>query len=312
MKRALFAFLPLISVFFSACASKPVIPPTPPPFAVEALSNTPDGEPVVRLSQKLRDPAKPQILEVLVLPDRGMDIYQIRANLPGRGVVDLLSSPPLEEARAMRGLIVDRRFSTSQEATAEQATLTGVIESDETSDQSVEKWPGKTDVAVTTTLSRGSFVLSIFIKNSGTDSIPIAVGWNPFFNIPSGERTHTRLHLPARKRIRMADIHRTLGSAFDFTPLKGRILGKQNLDDCFTELDRDSQDQAVVELVDPKARYGLRIKAVSDEIKSFQIYAPPEESFAAIEPRFNPGVVRLPPGETAKYVVELELFTPKR
>ncbi|HKD38313.1 MAG TPA: aldose 1-epimerase, partial [Pirellulales bacterium] len=59
------------------------------------------GRQVVTLSVPLADAAKPQIIAVDVLPGRGMNIYQIRANLPGKGVVDLITSPPLEEAKKL-------------------------------------------------------------------------------------------------------------------------------------------------------------------------------------------------------------------
>ena len=122
-------------------------------------------------------------------------------------------------------------------------------------------------------------------------------------------------------------ILRTLGTAYDFDSLQGKPLARGYLDDCFTELDRDSEDQAVAELIDPSAHYGLRLKAITPEIKAFQVYAPVDESFVGIEPQynlgdpFNPmwretrrdsGVLRLQPGETARYAVELELFSPSR
>jgi hypothetical protein len=40
----------------------------------------------------------PQFLSVTVLPDHGMDVFQITANLPGQGETQLLVSPSLSEA----------------------------------------------------------------------------------------------------------------------------------------------------------------------------------------------------------------------
>jgi aldose 1-epimerase len=57
------------------------------------------GRKVVTLSQTPSlDTSLPQILSVQILPGRGMNIFQIRAYLPGKGVVDLIASPSLDEA----------------------------------------------------------------------------------------------------------------------------------------------------------------------------------------------------------------------
>ena len=44
---------------------------------------------------------------------------------------------------------------------------------------------------------------------------------------------------------------------------------------------------ASVEIIDPAAKYGLRVTALSPEIKAIQVYAPPERNVVAIEPQFN-------------------------
>jgi len=74
---------------------------------------------------------------------------------------------------------------------------------------------------------------------------------------------------------------------YDFTAPAGKALGTQFMDDNFTNLKRDANGNAVVEVVDPAARYGLRITALSPEIKAVQVYAPVDRDFIAVEPQFN-------------------------
>lgn len=59
------------------------------------------GEPVVTLNRPAlpADAAKPAFVGAQVLPGRGMMILQITAHWPGRGVIELLESPPLVTAR---------------------------------------------------------------------------------------------------------------------------------------------------------------------------------------------------------------------
>jgi aldose 1-epimerase len=57
------------------------------------------GEPAVILERpRLQNSNAPQFLSLEVLPGRGMNLFQIRAFVPGQGEINLISSPPLEEA----------------------------------------------------------------------------------------------------------------------------------------------------------------------------------------------------------------------
>ncbi|MDC0675920.1 aldose 1-epimerase [Nannocystis radixulma] len=62
------------------------------------------GAPVVRLQCEDRDRAGPAFTSADVAPGRGMLLLQLRAVLPGRGEVELLATPPLDEvARRLDG-----------------------------------------------------------------------------------------------------------------------------------------------------------------------------------------------------------------
>lgn len=58
------------------------------------------GAPVVTLRRPApSDPGKPSFLSARILPGRGMMTLQVTAHLPKHGEFDLLTSPPLDEAR---------------------------------------------------------------------------------------------------------------------------------------------------------------------------------------------------------------------
>src|SRR5581483_9337506 len=79
--------------------------PAVPPFSAGELPTSVGGRPAVYLRQVAsQDKSQPQILEAQILPGRGMNIYQLRAFLPGKGDIDVLVSPPLDlEASKMNG-----------------------------------------------------------------------------------------------------------------------------------------------------------------------------------------------------------------
>ncbi len=111
---------------------------------------------------------------------------------------------------------------------------------------------------------------------------------------------------------------------FDFTNPQGTALGSLFMDDAFTHLQRSSDGAAHIEIIDPKAHYGLRILAISPQMKAIQVYAPPDKSYVAVEPQFNladpfnkevwgsqdTGMVWLKPGQSVTWHIKLELFVP--
>jgi len=58
-------------------------------------------EPVVLERSTIEEGSVPEFLSATLLPGRGMNMFQIKANIPGKGEVSLLASPPLEKAAAL-------------------------------------------------------------------------------------------------------------------------------------------------------------------------------------------------------------------
>jgi len=192
-------------------------------------------------------------------------------------------------------------------------------------------WLSDTDVEVQTTLSHDAFEMTVTAKNVGPRLLPMGIGWHPYFLLPGGDRADVRLHLPSQTRAVMNNYDDTFttgqrvsvkGTAYDFSAPGGSPLGTQYLDDNFSALEY-SQGQTVSEIIDPAAKYGLRLITLSPKIKSIQVYAPPTKNFVAIEPQFNlpdpyskvwgaadTGMVLLQPGQSVSWRVRLELFTP--
>ncbi|MBS1823105.1 MAG: hypothetical protein JST61_14220 [Acidobacteria bacterium] len=69
------------------------------PQSVAPAVPLPGGqEPVVLERSTIEGGTVPEFLSVTLLPGRGMNVFQIKAYLPGKGEVNLLASPPLPEA----------------------------------------------------------------------------------------------------------------------------------------------------------------------------------------------------------------------
>lgn len=354
------------------------------------------GEPVVKITRPATGNGQGmEFLSATVLPGRGMNVFQITANVPGKGEIPILASPTLEEAasalnggpadqngnasfsfggaflvpypnrivgpltpdgksviakwhgktitlpanwhnsadpskdkHAMHGLIL---ASQAQDVTTanipDGQSLTGIIHAADFGGH----WLSQTDLSFVIALTGSAVDCTIVAKNVGKDPEPMAIGWHPWFAVPSGDRKQALLHVPATKVAEInnyqdvfptGDLMSVKGTKYDFTAPKGKALDDIMLDDNWSTLQRT--DGAVdVTLADPASNYGIHILGLSPEIRTVQVYAPPTRQLTAIEEQFNfgdpfgkewgstnTGMVTLDPAKSVAWHVRLTLFQP--
>jgi galactose mutarotase-like enzyme len=235
---------------------------------------------------------------------------------------------PGAERHAMHGLILKAKTEDIRVAKTpggEQAT--GVIHAGDFGGH----WLSKTDLVVTITLTAGALDASITAHNVGGEAEPIAIGWHPYFNLPSGDRTQARLHIPGSEMAEVDGYDNVFatgklvsveGTRYDLRDRDGKVLENEFFDDNWSHLDwRD--DAATVRVIDPAAHYGVEIQGLSPEIKTIQAFAPLAAKFVAIEHQYNfadpfgkewgkmdTGMVTLKPGQSTRWHVRLRVFVP--
>jgi galactose mutarotase-like enzyme len=235
---------------------------------------------------------------------------------------------PGAERHAMHGLILKAKTDDvriSNTAGGEQ--VTGVIHAGDFGGH----WLSKTDLVVTITLTAGAVDASITALNVGGAAEPIAIGWHPYFNLPSGDRTQARLHIPGSEVAEVDGYDNVFpsgkllpaaGTRYDLRAPSGVALGKEFFDDNWSHL--DWKDGVVtVKVIDPAAHYGVSIEGLSPEIRTIQAYAPPTAKFVAVEDQYNfadpfgkewgkmdTGMVTLKPGQSTRWHVRLRVFVP--
>ena len=233
---------------------------------------------------------------------------------------------------------------------AERHALHGLILKSKTDDVTVQKvdggeqvfgvihagdfggrWLSKTELAITITLTADVVDAVVVAKNVGKESEPMAISWHPYFNLPSGDRTQARIHVPAANRADVDNYDNVFpsgkilpveGTRFDFRAPGGKALAQDFLDENYSKLDW-KDGAATVEVIDPAAHYGVKIQGMSPELKAIQIYAPPTKEFVAVEHQHNfadpfgkewgttdTGMVTLKAGQSTKWHVRLKVFVP--
>jgi len=352
------------------------------------------GQQVVELKRRSNpNPSSPEFTSITVLPGRGMNLFQITANLPGKGEIHVLASPSLEEAdemlnggpddvhgvksfsfggaflvpypnrirgklspdgktlttqwhgktltlpavwkgknphaelHAIHGLILDRKTdSLHVQTTPDGQTVTGVIHAGDFGGY----WPSNTDLTIRIALTGKEVEATITARNVGSEVEPMSIGWHPYFAIPSGDRRQARLHIPASNLAQVnnyddvfptGELLSVSGTKYDFRSPGGRPLDDIYLDDNFSDLSHTG-GAVVVNLTDPASDYGIHIEGLSPEIRTLQVYAPPDKAFAVVEDQFNfadpfsnswkgmdTGMVTLQPNQAVTWKVRLELFT---
>jgi galactose mutarotase-like enzyme len=351
------------------------------------------GEKIITLTRKAVSTTRPEFTSVSVMPGRGMELLQIKANFPGKGEVDVLASPdeatakqmldvkdtdfgdlgyrlgsaflvpypnrirgklsadgktlttewqghmitlpannigknPGAERHAMHGLILKGKaedLKTSDIAGGQQ--LTGVIHAGDFGGH----WLSKTDLDFTIELRADAVDATVVAKNVGNEAEPISIGWHPYFNFPSGDRTQVRIHIPGEQLAEVDNYDNVFptgkltpvaGTQYDLRDLNGKALAQNFYDDNWSRIGWKN-GAATVKVIDPAAKYGVAIEGLSPEIKTIQMYAPPTQKFAAIEHQFNfadpfgkewngmdTGMITLKPGQNTKWHVRLKVFVP--
>lgn len=192
-------------------------------------------------------------------------------------------------------------------------------------------WFSKTDLVVTITLTANAVDASIVAHNVGAADEPIAIGWHPYFNLPSGDRTQARILIPGSNMAQVDNydnvfptgkLNPVTGTQYDLQAADGVALKKNFYDDNWSHL-AWKNGVVTVKVIDPAAKYGVDIEGLSPQIKTIQMYAPPDKQFVAIEDQYNfadpfgkewgsmdTGMVTLKPGQSTKWHVRLKVFVP--
>jgi aldose 1-epimerase len=106
------------------------------------------------------------------------------------------------------------------------------------------QWPFAHEYEMTYSLADGVLEVKITITNLSADTMPVVIGFHPFFQIPEIPRDEWVAHLAARIHV-VADEHQIPTGEMrpldipNPLPLRGQIL-----DDGFTDLERDADGRA--------------------------------------------------------------------
>ena len=193
------------------------------------------------------------------------------------------------------------------------------------------RWPAKMETKITALMSSRAMDLTVDVKNVGDVAAPVGIGWAPRFLIPSGDRAKATLRMTAAAHSEVRDqssgmptgrLEPVAGTVYDFNGRNGVPLGQKNLNTTFTQLKAPLDEDPTMELRDPEAKFGLRIRAMTPTIRAIHVYSPANSNFVSISPQTNfddpfgrewglgenTGMTALEPGQSVQWKIRIELF----
>jgi galactose mutarotase-like enzyme len=261
----------------------------------------------------------------------GKTVTATVAGKPVTLVANWSGNKPGAEKHAIHGLLLNSKFvSVYSDNGPEESIVTATLQAGDFGGH----WFSNSYIRVEMKLRDDAFDMLVSVRDAGNAQLPMGIGWHPYFVLPSGDRVQVRLHLPSETRAVMNNYDDSFvtgklvavkDTPYDFTVPGGRPLGTEYLDDNYSDLIRNADGSTVSEIIDPAAKFGLRLTTFAPSIKSIQVYAPPGKNFVAIEPQFNlpdpyskhwgntdTGMVLLRPGQSVYWRVRVGLFTPSQ
>lgn len=188
-------------------------------------------------------------------------------------------------------------------------------------------WPWTVEFRVTYRLSPEGLSVLTEATNLADEACPLGFGWHPYLRAFGGTVDALTLSVPARTAYRSDERglpsgrYEVAGTDTDFT--SGRQVGSARLDLCLTDLDRDPDGRAVVELSSPGGSGSARLwvdRAYSHlMVYSGDTLADParRRRGLAVEPMTGPpdllrtgdGLITLGPGATFEATWGVEVAT---
>ncbi|MGI4757863.1 MAG: hypothetical protein ACRYGF_13550 [Janthinobacterium lividum] len=221
------------------------------------------------------------------------------------------------------GLLQNQVFGAPVVSHADDAvTLTGSLPETDFDGH----WRSKMQVQVEVRIS-GKFVdITSAIRNVGEESAPMGLGWHPRFQLGS-DRADVRLRIPQASVLEISD--RTHELPTGKITAAGNTLARfmdgpeplrnVSLDEALVRLKNTAPTSA--EIQDPAAGYGLRLTAVSSNMRELRVFAPSDGNFVSLGFQTNfdnplghvwtaeePAIAILQPGQTLEYKVRLEIL----
>lgn len=147
------------------------------------------------------------------------------------------------------------------------------------------QFPFAHTVEMTYRLSRGVLEIETVLKNHGVESMPVAIGYHPYFRLHDTPRDAWKVRLAAERHVTLSPKLVPTGETTPVTLPDPVVLGGTQLDDVFTGLKRGPDGRAVFSVEGAREKLSV---AYGPKYPVAIVYAPRGRDFICFEPMAAP------------------------
>ncbi len=149
----------------------------------------------------------------------------------------------------------------------------------------MKQFPFAHTVEMTHRLADGALEVATRIENLSFEAMPVAVGFHPYFELPGSGRDEWTISIAAKTRWVLSPAKVPTGETEPierlFPDRRAIALQNRELDDVFSDLERDEAGCATMSVTDRRQRIDV---VFGPNFKAAVVYAPRDRNFICFEP----------------------------
>jgi aldose 1-epimerase len=143
----------------------------------------------------------------------------------------------------------------------------------------MKQWPFAHTIELTYRLEKGELEVRTTITNLSAEAMPVAIGFHPYFQLTDSPRNTWTVAIAARTHWLLAPTKVPTGETESadilFLNRRSAALDDYNLDDVFSDLERDQQGRATMSVIGKSQRLDV---VLGPNFRSVVIWAPHPEN----------------------------------
>jgi aldose 1-epimerase len=149
----------------------------------------------------------------------------------------------------------------------------------------MKQWPFAHGIEMTYRLQDGVLEVALSIANMSAEPMPIAIGFHPYFQLTDSTRDEWTIAVGARTHWKLAPNKVPTGETEPiervFSNPRGAVLRDYDLDDVFSDLERDDKGRATLSVAGKSQRVTVQF---GRNYRSAVVWAPKGRPFICFEP----------------------------
>ncbi len=147
------------------------------------------------------------------------------------------------------------------------------------------QFPFAHNLQMTYRLANGELEVETVLENLSTETMPVSLGYHPYFRLSDSKRDAWKVHLPAKEHVKLSNVLIPTGEQEPNSLADPMSLAGTKLDDIFANLQYGANGRAEFSVEGAKEKITV---GYSKNYPIAVVYAPPGREFICFEPMTGP------------------------